>query len=785
MATADELARCQAALAQAQEEVRQLRLLRASADVEPLRRAAADATAAKERADQQSRELREQLAQSQTTLQQLQLQLMQAQTEAQNSVAGLNNRIDSSETTRQQLEQHYRQAIDGLTKERDALTLQVRLLEEEHRSATATQSTVDPLSMVQLQSEVHDKSSQVSLLNSRLQYAQGQIETLKAECTHLVDELKESHVANTERQKTVFQLEHDKAALQVRCSRLDEVELCLQRKSEEVVHMEQEVLKLVGSLQTCQRETEEAVRRELNARVAELQEMRDQADAQRREKERALVTANHDLTEAKRQIERLRDDLQLYRDQVTRVEKEKTEMASQLAFAGHAASELADDEVHRAFAVAAIKKRQGMEKDMGVGPNGEANRALDLYDALSWDDHWEQAQLREALSSAALDLELAETRCQQMSEQVEQGRLQLQRTSEERDTLLEENIELRRRLSHVQTVFAKQQLQAYRAASAAHSAAEANTGMISFCIRGLECEAATMTRALGIPDLSSPTAVFFSLDGLTSYDTMLSPVVHSLADALDVHFQYANLEKDEVTIAEIQRTTFTFQLHRSTGEGSTVVGMAELPGMALLAARELSLLETLTLIDGEGRPLGSLAVELCCSRLMLPVLLDRPVQTARFTMSAAEVRSALVSLRAVRALRVEVFRAQDLPSTGGPTLPQPYVFYTAHSPSGALSSVSDTVVRPSNRNFTTDPVFDAAPVDHRVVVDRDLIHFIANGTIVFVVFDDQSKEVQANLGIVEVPLYPLLTSPTALIRQSEPLHPQGTLTIGLSWVRGP
>ncbi|KEG09947.1 hypothetical protein DQ04_04411080, partial [Trypanosoma grayi] len=147
-------------------------------------------------------------------------------------------------------------------------------------------------------------------------------------------------------------------------------------------------------------------------------------------------------------------------------------------------------------------------------------------------------------------------------------------------------------------------------------------------------------------------------------------------------------------------------------------------------------------------------------------------------MGAEAMRAALVALRSVVALRVQVFRAADLRATPPP---QPYVFYTASAPSG-LSCVRDTTVRTSTKAFTTDPVFDVEPIEHRVVVDQELLLFIAEGAVVFVVFDERAKEVRANLGVAEVPLRPLLASPQAVVRTTEVLHPQGTLTVGLSWV---
>ncbi|EPY41987.1 hypothetical protein AGDE_01936 [Angomonas deanei] len=509
--------------------------------------------------------------------------------------------------------------------------------------------------------------------------------------------------------------------------------------------------------------------------------MRDQADASRREKEKALIDTRSELSDTKRKLESLIEDVALYKGQVAKVEKEKREIAAQLEFAGRPTTELSDDEIHRALAVATIKKRADENKDVGDAPTDEGKEALDLYNALQWDEKWEKAQLEEAISSAALDLELAETRCQQMMEQVEKGRDTLLKLTRERDDLLEENVEMRGRLRHVQTVFAKQQLQTYRTAQARATSSEVeDNGLISFYVREIQYEPEILEQ-LGIKDYTAAVSLFLSLDGLLDYDTMLSPLIYSLQEPVDIHFQYADLDRRQVTITELQKTSFTFQLHAARGDASAIVAMCELSGTTLMTAREMSQEEVIELIAQDGTCVGRLVVEFTCRRLMLPVLLGTSPVEGNLHLSSAEVTAAMTALRSVRYLRVQVFNCEGLLSQGA-TPPQPYVFYTAHGPQGVLSCIRDTAVYPANKSVTTDPVFDAHPVDHRVIVDRDLIYFLRHGTITFVVFDNTMKDVQSNLGLVDVPLEGLLTSVNASIRKTEQLHPQGSMTFGISWV---
>ncbi|KAK7195532.1 hypothetical protein NESM_000481200 [Novymonas esmeraldas] len=809
-----ELAACKAALAHTQLELQQVRAAAAAAGAAAASAvAAAQARAAAPQiagpatagasavgitaAQQEANNLRAQLQQVREELNAALLARQQMQTQSEHTMQALQQQVQGTGAAQQQLEAQHRAAIDALTHEKQQLSLKVRLMEAERQaSVTAPVGCPDPAEVATLQAELHRKASEVALLSSRLQHAQAQVETLKGECTRLIAELKTTHTDHADTKKALFALEHEAAALRARCGSQTELELSLQSKTAENVGLEQELLKMVSSLQACQRETEAAVRLDFQSRLADVQEMRDAAERERREAERRLLSCQHDMAELRRRLETAQEDVLLYRGEAAKAEKERGVLSAQIAFAGHTATAagtgLSDDDVHRALAVAAIRRRDarasaGDGSADGASRTTESAEALELFEALRWDGDWEQGQLREALATAAMDIELAETRCQQMSEQVEQSRALLRRVSEERDMLLEESIALRGRVTHVQSIFARQQLQAYRTARDTGGC----DGLIAFSIRALVSEEAAMCRALGIPGLTAPVSVFFTLEGLADYEAMVGPTLHSLDDVVDVRFQYEGLAKDAATLACVEQTTFVLQMHAAAGDTSRLVAMAELPGTALLSAREAPVEDTLTLIDGEGQSLGSAVVEFCCLRLVLPILLGAPLADPRaggtaLSLSALEIKSAMVALRAVRYLRIQVFRAEGLgggvESTGA--APQPYVFYTATSPLSALSCVRDTVVRPSSRAFTADPVFDAAPVDHRVVVDASLIRFVATGVVSFVVFDERAADVQANLGVAEVALRALLDAPHATIRLTERLHPQGSLSVGLSWVSG-
>ncbi|EPY32481.1 BRCT domain-containing protein [Angomonas deanei] len=669
-----ELAVCQAALAQAREEIRELQTrsrqsMQMSSPVSNdelllLRQRVVELTSESQRKSDELMDMKNQLEMAQGNLQRFAAgDVFAAASPSVVPGAASSARAEAAEL-RKQIQLQFEDETRKIRDERDELALQVRLYEAEKKHHEETASSVDPVKVVELQNEVRVKANEISLLGSRFQSAQSQIETLKGECARLVEELKSSHTSTAEVKKEIFILEQEKSNLEVKCARLDETELQLQRRNEEILRLEANLLKSVDSLNSCNRETEAAVRRELQSRITELQEMRDQADASRREKEKALIDTRSELSDTKRKLESLIEDVALYKGQVAKVEKEKREIAAQLEFAGRPTTELSDDEIHRALAVATIKKRADENKDVGDAPTDEGKEALDLYNALQWDEKWEKAQLEEAISSAALDLELAETRCQQMMEQVEKGRDTLLKLTRERDDLLEENVEMRGRLRHVQTVFAKQQLQTYRTAQARATSSEVeDNGLISFYVREIQYEPEILEQ-LGIKDYTAAVSLFLSLDGLLDYDTMLSPLVYSLQEPVDIHFQYADLDRRQVTITELQKTSFTFQLHAARGDASAIVAMCELSGTTLMTAREMSQEEVIELIAQDGTCVGRLVVEFTCRRLMLPVLLGTSPVEGNLHLSSAEVTAAMTALRSVRYLRVQVFKCEGLLSQG-------------------------------------------------------------------------------------------------------------------------
>ena len=161
---------------------------------------------------------------------------------------------------------------------------------------------------------------------------------------------------------------------------------------------------------------------------------------------------------------------------------------------------------------------------------------------------------------------------------------------------------------------------------------------------------------------------------------------------------------------------------------------------------------------------------------------DDPLMISEARISAANLRAALLALRAVKALRITVHRCSDLLSHNGP--PTPYIFYTS-KPVGNIQLVEDTTVYTRTKVISANPAFDSEPRDHSIgsgVVTPAILRHIEESCITFIVFDHLNSDPAFNLGVAEVPLKPLLMGPTATIVTSEKLHPQGSIEISISWV---
>ena len=665
-------------------------------------------------------------------------------------------------------------AIENLVRERDSFSLQVRLLQDEEASGKS-RGGLDPLSLIELQSSINDKATQITVLTNRLSYTQTQVNTLRGECERLVDEMRNVHNQHADVKKQLFDAQHQNAALSIRCDRMNELEQALLNKNEELLKVEQEVLKLIDKLQSCSRETELQIRRELNDRINELESMRDEADKARRGREKDVMLLQQELAEAKRRGDVALADLEVYRKELDKVQGERQDLAERSVLYGTMSTITdVDDDVHKALAMAHIRRRAG-QSVLSEAPHGAtmAGGALDMWEGMAWNDEWESGKLREALATAALNMELAETRCMQLTREAEDRDASAKGVAHERDVLLEENIEMRRRISNVQTMFVKQQLDKYREVM---SSGQTNTGSVIFTISNISCD----PRIQQMPDgsLYSPT-LFISLDGLEGYHTMLSTNFYTVATALDTRFAYDALHIADTTVSQLQRTTFAFQLHQSFGLESVVVAMGEIAGSRLLTCRDGGLLfERVTLINDNGEKLGEIGVTIEVRNLFLPVLLDRPLSDMLLTADA--VRAALISLRSIRSLRMQIFKATNL-SEGATLMPRAYVFVTA-LPIDGITCLPDTTVSAQDAVACSSPIFDVVPRDFPVVLDRALVQFIAMTQVTFVVFDHNAQDVKANIGMATVPLKSLLRSPSETILVKEKLHPSGELEIGFSWV---
>ncbi|CUG09016.1 Hypothetical protein, putative [Bodo saltans] len=771
--------------------------------------------------------------------------------------------------------QQLRSNVEHLSRERDTLQMQLRLSNEiqGQDNTTLQQGFVDPMSLFELQHDLQSKVAQITVLSNRLTYAQSQLGTFKQECERLVNELRLQHNLMSEVKKQLFDQEHEKASLTLKCERLGEVEMSLHHKQEELLRTEQQLLRMVEKLQTVSRETEMAVRRELAQRLAEVEQSRDEAEKHRRSKEKALYESDHELSELRRKTELLNEALAAAKKDLQKESEEKKELATRNALLSGVSGDLGED-VHKAVALATMRQRLDRQiphfgSDGGArgGANNnkaEANSIVNMWDeGLEWNEGWEASKLRESMATAALDLELADTRIQQLSNhlndcermlsgvseerdtlldensmlrrrisasklresmataaldlELADTRIQqlsnhlndcermLSGVSEERDTLLDENSMLRRRISGVQTSLAKRQLARYRQ----QMASTPNCGILTIRLRSIR------SALVGDDALQQAVAgtFFMTLDHvLPSYETLVSNLFYSLNEAnLTIEFRFPDVHLNEATLASLRNATFDLQLHRcGQGNSSEIIGYAEWPSSKLLESDSGCAYDaSIQLVHpSSGEIVATCAMDVESENLVLPVLLGAPLSS--IVLDPSRTTNILYDLRAVVGLRVQVFSLSKLPLS----VASPYVFYTCSMVDGGAAPIVDTTIEPlagarvalqqyrarvlQQQQQTSDPQqlvtttaaashlpslsFEHDARDHSIVLDRRNIHSIAEGVLVFCVFDRSASDVESHVGILQVPLRPLLEGPQTSIFKKEAMSPAGEVEIGVSWI---
>jgi hypothetical protein len=213
------------------------------------------------------------------------------------------------------------------------------------------------------------------------------------------------------------------------------------------------------------------------------------------------------------------------------------------------------------------------------------------------------------------------------------------------------------------------------------------------------------------------------------------------------------------------------------------------------------------LLDGAGEAVAEISLRVRVSHVALALAVVRPdlqqelaaspmtddatkKETATYALAtlskgdaASRVNAWLFSFRGVVALRIAVQRCRGLAKSADGVEPSPYVFYTVDCAEGLAALIADTVVHTAGRKLTCEPDFDADPVEHPVRIGSTLLDYVKSGSVTFAVFDSRSTDTEANLGTTTVDLAPLAESPLSTVVTDAPLHPSGTISIAMSWVR--
>jgi hypothetical protein len=426
--------------------------------------------------------------------------------------------------------------------------------------------------------------------------------------------------------------------------------------------------------------------------------------------------------------------------------------------------------------------------------------------AHAWDADWEANHMREHTTTLQFDLDTATARIRELEGVVAKKDTLYTRAMEERDLLLAENLELRRRLSGIQTCFARR----------ATDAVAKSSGTAALTV---------VVRSTRFTDSSAqqPGTYFVSLEGLAGFDCGLSDTFAIAPSAnaaeplvvcgLALTFRIAGIPfNTEQALQLLRDAQLELQWHRVEGAGSVVVATShcDLPvclAGCLEGGGRYDLAAQLT--GAAGTNVGSADVEVDVDDVALPMAvlprLDVSAHpAARLGLTSAlsrgvdedALRTLLYAFRGVTALRVQILSCRGLPLHSDGVAPTPYVFYTAALPderrrlpsdaaSYPLVVVRDTAVHPRDRRATADPVFNVEPTDHPIAsFTAGVADFVRHGTITFAAFDAASQREEENIGVLTVPLSDLLKHGPAstVVGTDAPLVGAGRISYALSWV---
>ena len=720
-------------------------------------------------------------------------------------------------------------ANDSLTRDRDTLNAQLesmRLRQPQQsgggfgRLASSTGATGSPsvdgvvvhdLDAQLFQHTTADKSSQLAVLASRLETQRQQLVTLTGECDRLVVELKSMHQTCTDLKRRCFTLETEKASADARAQRALELESTLNLKQEELVRVEQELLRMIDALQACGRDTEMRVRAECSSRFMDMERMKDEADRSRRSKEREAFGLAQEVTDLKRIVHGANEDVAEARNRLLEVVKERDRLADEVA-------RLSRADPGGAVSAGALKAAEM-----------KATEALrNVLDGAEWNERWEAEKMREALAHANLELELANQRCSSFQDTLDDLKAQLALLQKEREALLEENLRLRRDSSGIDIQSVEKRRLVQRTLRVAEDDASCSVpaspnlptaiqpNQLSIALVDVTwetCLVNSLTRPTVDTETSassgdSPfaTSLFFTLDGPVGYESAVSesfPFAQGTANrspgpstVFVFNDMGANLSAAQV--AQLRREPFVLQLHQVVGDGgSRTVGCGQFALPQIVAARttgsglqvpmtdgatvtgigcvtvtlhgvDAPLGEWLRASDEDSRVSGLVPQEATDSAAVtLSRGLPRNGLTESTTWTQAMSRAALLVLRAVRGLRVHVIRCRGLTAEtaeGGPRrIPVPYVYYTATSRLGDPAPgcfIGDTIVHTRHRIQSLDADFDVVPNEHVRSMDEAMLDFVLGGKITFAVFDINSTDARESLGVAECALAPLVLAAT-------------------------
>jgi len=673
----------------------------------------------------------------------------------------------------------------SMVKERDGALRQLNGLSAQ----TAGEEHAHMADLVALQRELKEKNAKLVLLHGRFQQAEAQINASRDTHAGILADMRTLNSQLGEERRRTLELERELQLARLGEDRHHDNSALLADLRAEKRAVEEENSRLVQQLLMQQTATESDLRRDFEEQVRTLEASVAQWEATSRRqfqdlraletRYEAVLTEHKATREAKIRLEQ----------QLTKLQSDHQLLAERMQImAALEEGEQRPEDLDKALALVRAARLKGQPTDLEF--------LLPIFDRQTGGtlevDHMraENANLLRDLATSQKfievlkqRLEASEKRDQERLRELQTGIDQLQsqgQAAKQSDgRIIQAQLE---RILHLEANVStmKQQLGTRLSVDVPLRQLAADENLIEVYVGHMRLER-TYLEAHGI---TCPPSVFISVDFL-EHATQMTDVKADLSPVFDNTYMYTT-QVNEFLLYYLQTKTLNLDLHRATGSGGCVsLAKAAVPLFDLL--RPAGLLRGFAvLLSPDRQRVGQLEYTITVRKPLPPQWLLEASEAQRtglgrapLTLDDQAAEGFYHRLSDVASVTVSVTDCADLQCPKGPDGCAPYATYTFfHHPDVTVEQlVPDTC--------TLTPVFHHART-FPCAISLPLLSYLMFGSLPVAVFNNLDDDEEAYLGMVLVPLKPLLEGPSARVAGDFPLRdpsgqPGGTIRLSIWW----